>query len=132
MIVGDKIRRTRESLNLSQGDIEARSGLLRCYISRVETGHTVPSLDNLERIAKALGIPLYRLFWEENDPLPRPIKDTLNATTADWATNEAGKKELRKLRANLSKLTDRHRAMILHLAKQMSREPKSTRIAARK
>ncbi len=51
---------------LSQGDIEKRTGLLRCYLSRVENGHTVPSLDTLAKIAGALELPLAQLFAEDN------------------------------------------------------------------
>jgi transcriptional regulator with XRE-family HTH domain len=47
---------------VSQGDIEKRSGLLRCYISRVENGHTVPSVETLEKMARALEVPMYRRF----------------------------------------------------------------------
>jgi transcriptional regulator with XRE-family HTH domain len=46
MVIGERLRALREEKNLSQGQIEKRSGLLRCYISRVEHGHTVPSIEN--------------------------------------------------------------------------------------
>ena len=59
MIIGDRIRGMREEKKLSQGDIEKRTGLLRCYISRVENGHTVPAIETLEKIARALACPLY-------------------------------------------------------------------------
>ena len=59
MIIGDRIRGMREEKKLSQGDIEKRTGLLRCYISRVENGHTVPAIETLEKIARALECPLY-------------------------------------------------------------------------
>ncbi len=45
MIIGDRLRALREEKKLSQGDIEKRTGLLRCYISRVENGHTVPAIE---------------------------------------------------------------------------------------
>jgi transcriptional regulator with XRE-family HTH domain len=63
MIIGERLRALRESRNLSHGDIENRTGLLRCYISRVENGHTVPAPDTLEKMARALGAPLYQLFY---------------------------------------------------------------------
>ena len=44
MIIGDRLRALREEKQLSQGDIEKRTGLLRCYVSRVENGHTVPAI----------------------------------------------------------------------------------------
>lgn len=63
--IGARLRRLRVQKGLSQGDIEKASGLLRCYTSRVENGHTVPSLETLERFAAALGVPLYQLFYSE-------------------------------------------------------------------
>src|SRR5580692_7795126 len=50
---------------MSQGDIEKRTGLLRCYISRMENGHTVPAIDTLEKMAQALEVPVYRLFIDD-------------------------------------------------------------------
>ncbi|MGD1104881.1 MAG: helix-turn-helix transcriptional regulator, partial [Terriglobia bacterium] len=72
MIIGTRLKKLREERNLSQGDIEKRTGLLRCYISRVENGHTVPSLETLERLAAALELPLYQLFFEGDEPPPLP------------------------------------------------------------
>jgi transcriptional regulator with XRE-family HTH domain len=66
--VGQKIRQLREQKGMSQGDIERSTGMLRAYISRVEHGHTIPSLESLERFAAALGIPLYQLFCYTNGP----------------------------------------------------------------
>jgi transcriptional regulator with XRE-family HTH domain len=65
MVIGEKLKFLREQQNMSQGDIEKRSGLLRCYISRVENGHTVPSVDTLEKMARALEVPMYRLFTDD-------------------------------------------------------------------
>ena len=64
MVIGARIRQLRESKSLSQGDIEKRTGLLRCYLSRVENGHTVPSIETIEKLAGAFEIPLYRFFYE--------------------------------------------------------------------
>jgi transcriptional regulator with XRE-family HTH domain len=63
MEIGARLRQLREARKLSQGDIEERTGLLRCYISRVECGHTVPSIETLERLSKALDLELYQLFY---------------------------------------------------------------------
>src|SRR5258706_14967866 len=64
MVIGNRLKELRESKSLSQGDIEKRTGLLRCYISRVENGHTVPAVANLEKMAGALEMPMYRLFYD--------------------------------------------------------------------
>src|ERR1700719_1500349 len=72
MVIGDRLRELREQKQLSQGDIEKRTGLLRCYISRVENGHTAPAIETLEKMARALEIPMYQLFYdgEERPKLP--------------------------------------------------------------
>ncbi len=68
MLIGDRLRAIREAKELSQGDIEERSGLLRSYISRVENDHTVPSVETLEKLARALEVPLSQLFYEGKRP----------------------------------------------------------------
>lgn len=66
MIVGERLKQIREMKNMSQGDIEKRTGLLRCYLSRVENGHTVPAVETLEKIARAMEIQLYQLFFNSD------------------------------------------------------------------
>ncbi len=63
--IGVTIREFRLQRSMSQGDIEKRTGLLRCYLSRVENGHTVPSLETLQKIAGALDLPLSQFFADE-------------------------------------------------------------------
>jgi len=63
MIIGDRLREMRVEKKLSQGGIEKRTGLLRCYISRVENGHTVLAIETLEKMARALEVPLYQPFY---------------------------------------------------------------------
>jgi transcriptional regulator with XRE-family HTH domain len=65
MNIGSTIRSYRLQKGMSQGDIEKRTGLLRCYLSRVENGHTVPSLDSLQKIAGALDLALSQFFADE-------------------------------------------------------------------
>jgi transcriptional regulator with XRE-family HTH domain len=62
MILAERLRSLREAKKLSQGDIEKKTGLLRCYISRVENGHTVPAIETLEKMARAMDVPLFMLF----------------------------------------------------------------------
>jgi len=65
MKIGTTIRAHRLEKGLSQGDIEKKTGLLRCYLSRVENGHTVPSLDTLSKIAGALDLPIAQFFSDD-------------------------------------------------------------------
>jgi transcriptional regulator with XRE-family HTH domain len=71
MLIGQRLRELHESKNLSQGNIEKRTGLLRCYISRVENGHTVPAIETLEKMARALEVPIYAIFYDGLEP-PAP------------------------------------------------------------
>jgi transcriptional regulator with XRE-family HTH domain len=90
MIIGDRLRDLREHKKLSQGDIEKRSGLFRCYISRVECGHTVPAAETLEKFARALEVPIYQLFYEGEEPptLPRLPKRKAGSDTLWGSTGK--------------------------------------------
>src|SRR6202521_3198283 len=68
MVIGDRLRALREEKKFSQGEVEKRTGLLRCYISRVENGHTVPAVETLEKFARALEVPVYQLFYDGEEP----------------------------------------------------------------
>src|SRR5260370_8891309 len=111
----------RDQKKVSQGDIEKRTGLLRCYISRVENGHTVPAIETLEKLARALEIPLYQLFYEGDEPpkLPNLLK---RKTTDDIVWGSSGKEavHLHKLRKCLSKAEDTDRKLLLAMAPKMA------------
>ena len=93
MDIGKRLYELRTSKGLSQGDIEKRSGLLRCYTSRVENGHTVPSIETLERLAKALEIETYQLFLEgDKEPEALPVTSRAAPDTREYKLNEAFKK----------------------------------------
>ena len=116
MVIGDKLKELRESKNLSQGDIEKRTGLLRCYISRVENGHTVPSVDTLEKMARALEVPMYRLFTDEAK-IERPDIPFAKVESARNAKQDA---KLRPFVKALSRLADKDQRLLLHMASKMA------------
>jgi transcriptional regulator with XRE-family HTH domain len=121
MIIGDRLRELREEKKLSQGDVEKRTGLLRCYISRVENGHTVPAVETLEKLARAFEVPLYQVFYEGEEPpqLPNLLK---RETAQDIAWGSSGNPAiyLHKLRKCLSKTGDADRKLILAVAQKMA------------
>jgi transcriptional regulator with XRE-family HTH domain len=123
MIIGTRLRSLREERKLSQGDIEKRTGLLRCYISRVENGHTVPSIDTLEKLAAALEIPLYQLFYEGEEPPPLPNLSK-RTSTEDLEMDAETLKQNRffeKVRRLLTKVSDdRDRQIILYMAQKLA------------
>lgn len=121
MVIGDKLKELRETKKLSQGDIEKRTGLLRCYISRVENGHTVPSVDTLEKMARALEVPMYRLFTDEN----RIEKPRISFSNTETANNKKQDAKLRPFLKALSRLTDKDQRLLLHMATKMARRTES-------
>src|SRR5260370_4543125 len=90
MIIGDRLRALREEKKLSQGDIEKRTGLLRCYISRLENGHTVPAIETLDKRARAPKCPSYQLFYDGDEPPPLPNLLELKSSD-ELAWGHAGK-----------------------------------------
>jgi transcriptional regulator with XRE-family HTH domain len=121
MIISDRLRELREEKKLSQGDIEKRTGLLRCYISRVENGHTVPAIETLEKLARALEVPLYQLFYDGEEPpkVPNLLKrKTANAMA--WGHSGKDARFLQKFRRCLSKAEDEDRKLILFMAQKMA------------
>jgi len=121
MIIGERLREMREEKKLSQGDIEKRTGLLRCYISRVENGHTVPAIETLEKLARALEVPLYQLFYEGEQPPKLP--NLLKRKTSDeivWGSTGKNSVYLHKLVKCLSKTNDSDRKLLLAMAQKVA------------
>ena len=123
MLIGSRLRQLREQKHMSQGDIEDRIGLLRCYISRVENGHTVPSLETLERFAAVLDVPLYQLFYSGEEAPPTPSltpRKTLEEITAENGAMEGDAQFLVKLTTVLTRLAEPDRDVVLSLAKRLA------------
>jgi transcriptional regulator with XRE-family HTH domain len=120
MVIGDRLRELRESKELSQGDIEKRTGLLRCYISRVENGHTVPAIETLEKLARALEVPMYRLFHEgEAEPSVRNLK--LPKASEEWGSRGKEADYFSKLRRLLANMGPNDQKLLLHMAQKVAR-----------
>lgn len=123
MLIGERIKQLREQKGLSQGDIEKSSGLLRCYISRVEHGHTVPSLETLERFAAALGMPLYRLFYSgDGVPTLPHLSERKTLEELAEADGESGAEArfLIKMRGLLDRMVEADRNFLLDFAKKLA------------
>ena len=122
MIIGDRLRAIREEKKLSQGDIEKRTGLIRCYVSRVENGHTVPALDTIEKFARALEVPLYQLFYEGEKPPALP--NLPKRRTSDhivWGSSRKEARLLTQFQRLLGRVSQQDRSLLLFLAQRMAR-----------
>jgi transcriptional regulator with XRE-family HTH domain len=122
MVIGDRLRELREEKKLSQSDVEKRTGLLPCYISRVENGHTVPAIETLEKLARAFEVPIYQLFYEGEEP-PKLANIPKRQSSEGIAWGNAGKEArfLNKLRRLLGKTSEENRMLILYLAQKIAR-----------
>ena len=121
MIIADRLRALREEQKFSQGDIEKRTGLLRCYISRVENGHTVPALETLEKLARALEVPLYQLFYDGEEPPELPnLPKRRTADDIVWGSTGKEARFLTRFRRLLGKLEEGDRRLLLYMAQKMA------------
>ncbi len=122
MMIADRLRALREHKNLSQGDIEKRTGLFRCYISRVENGHTVPAIETLEKFARAMEVPMYQLFYEGEEPpkLPNLPKRKADEDIA-WGNSGKDAQTLGKFRRLLERTSEDDRRLLLFMAQRMAR-----------
>lgn len=122
MIIGDRLRALREEKKMSQGDIEKRTGLLRCYISRVENGHTVPAIETLEKMARALEVPLYQLFYDGEEPPELPnLPRRKSADDIAFGTSGKEARFLGRLRRLLGKIEESDRRLLFYMAQKMAR-----------
>jgi transcriptional regulator with XRE-family HTH domain len=111
MNIGETIRNFRLQKGMSQGDIEKRTGLLRCYLSRVENGHTIPSLDTLAKIATAMEVPLAQFFNDSNG-------DNGNKNLPQLSEEEV--RFLSQIRRYSSNLNDSDRKLVIAMVKKMA------------
>ena len=121
MIIGDRLRALREDKKFSQGDIEKRTGLLRCYISRVENGHTVPAIETLEKMARALEVPLYQLFYDGEEPPVLPnLPKRKSADEIVWGSAGKEARLLGKFRRLMGRIEEGDRRLLLYMAQKMA------------
>ena len=117
MLIGERLRALREEKHLSQGQIEKRSGLLRCYISRVEHGYTVPSIETLEKMSRALEVPLYQLFYEGDSTPARP---KAVGKAPSWGKSGKEARLLKQFCTLLNRTDESDRQLLLHMARKMA------------
>jgi transcriptional regulator with XRE-family HTH domain len=122
MIIGDRLRALRQEKKLSQGEIEERTGLLRCYISRVENGHTVPAVETLEKFARALEVPMYRLFYDGENPPKSPTRPKRKAgADIEWGSKSQDVHLIAKFRRLFGRMEKADLRILLVLAQKMVR-----------
>jgi transcriptional regulator with XRE-family HTH domain len=111
----------REQKKLSQGDIEKRTGLLRCYVSRVENGHTVPAIETLEKFARALEVPLYAVLYDGDEPPKERNSGDDNA----WGSHGKDARYLHKICGCLSKMSAKDKNLLMGLAENVTKRKRT-------
>jgi transcriptional regulator with XRE-family HTH domain len=114
MVIGERLKALRTSKKLSQGHIEKRTGLFRCYISRVENGGTVPSISTLEKMASALEVPMYQLFFDGDSKALKLAK-----APAEWASSRKNAAILKKFGKALRKISEADLRLLVYMAQKM-------------
>ncbi len=122
MRIGERIRAIREARKLSQSGVEKRSGLLRAYVSRIENGHTEPSDETLEKLARAVAVLLYYQFFYEGEK--RAELSHLPARAVDhqaaWGTTRKEMHFWKKFRHLLARMRKSDRRLLLYMAQKMA------------
>ena len=121
MVIGEKLKALREQKHLSQGDIEKRTGLLRCYISRVENGHTVPAIETLEKLTRAMDVPLYQIFYDGEKP---PAPNLQKFEDGGWGSSGPDARMLSRFRRLISRTDEVDLNLLLFMAQEMSQRKK--------
>jgi len=121
MIIGERLRVLREEKKLSQGDIEKRTGLLRCYLSRVENGHTVPAIETLEKLARALEVPLHQLFTDDETPVKK-LRVSKEQLATIWGLDKKTTRQLRLFAKQFARMDGKQRWLILRAAAKINKD----------
>jgi transcriptional regulator with XRE-family HTH domain len=125
MVIGDRLRDLRIARNLTQGEVGRRTGLKGSYISRVESGYIVPGIENLEKIVRALNVPLYGLFYDsELAPVPGP---TTKVEDLAWGATGKDARLLKQFRQIFSQIEPDGRALLLQIARKMAKDSRENK-----
>ena len=100
---------------MSQAVIESRTGIRRCYISRLENGRSVPALETLEKLAPAFDLPLYQLFYDGNKtPLvPKSVRGD-----DGWGAKGKDARTFNRFRRLLRRTNARDRELLMSVGNQ--------------
>ena len=125
MVISERLVALRMQKNMTQGDIESRTGLLRCYLSRLENGHTIPSLETLGKLANALEIPLYQFFYDGDDtPAPAQALTAKTTRAAVWGSHGHDAQTFARFRQLMQRMDPENRKLLVSMAMKMTRERK--------
>jgi len=89
----------------------------------VENGHTVPAVETLEKLARALEVPMYELLYEGEEP-PKPQLPGGKLGQKLWGSSGKDARYLRKLQQCLARMTEEDRNLLLFTVGKISKAKK--------
>ena len=90
MTIGECLRALRKEKKLLQRDIAKKTGLLRCTLWRLEIGRQVPTIETLEKMARAPEIPMYEHFYDD-EKIPKLPNLPKRKSTKDFEWDDSRK-----------------------------------------
>jgi transcriptional regulator with XRE-family HTH domain len=122
VVISKRLRALRKAKKLTQHDLQKRAGIIWSYISRIENGHIAPSVATLEKFARAFKVPLYQLFYGEEEPAPLPTKrDCGEGGKLAWGSRRKDAVMLAKFRECLGRVSKDDMKLLMHMAQKMAR-----------
>jgi transcriptional regulator with XRE-family HTH domain len=116
------LRALHEEKKFSQGDIEEKTGLLRYYVSRVENGHTIPAIETFEKFARALEVPMYKMFYDGEEPPKLPnLPKRKSANDIVWGNSGEDARILAKFCRLFGRMEESDRGFVLFMAQKMAK-----------
>lgn len=120
-IIGNRVRELREKKKFSQDDLEKRTGLPQCYISRLENGHTIPAIETLEKMASALEVPLHLLFYDGEEPSKLPnLPRRKGADELVWEASRKNTRMLSRFCRLLCRMNEEDRNILFFIAQKLA------------
>ena len=132
MTIGERLRTLRKARGLSQAEVEKRTGLMWCYVSRLENGHVTPGLQTLEKLANALEVPLYQILYESAEAKPPTRAQTARPGEPLFGDKGKSARVLRKFVENLERMSEKNRDLLCSMAQQMANDRSERAVAGRK
>jgi transcriptional regulator with XRE-family HTH domain len=104
-----------------EGAITGRHREAHRHAALLENGHTVPSLETLEKFARALEVPLYRFFYEgKKSPILPPALKRKAADETGWGETRQEVRDWERFHYLLARMKESDRRLLLVLALKMA------------
>jgi transcriptional regulator with XRE-family HTH domain len=117
-----RLRALSKEKKLSQRDIARKTGLLRGNMWRLELGCQVPTIETLEKIARALEIPMYQHFDDdEKTPKLQNLPKRKSSKDIEWGNSSKDANLIAMFCRLFARMKERDLGLVLFMAQKMAR-----------